>query len=73
VRTNEERRYEIGRFGVILLVEIDRYLRVTGMTATKFGRLAAGDPRLVSDLRRGRIPREPLVAQVKAFIAEQGA
>ncbi len=52
-----------------LLVEIDRYLRVTGMPATKFGRLAVGDPRLVGDLRRGRMPRDKMVAQVEAFMA----
>ena len=52
-----------------LLVEIDRYLRVTGMPATKFGRLAVGDPRLVGDLRRGRMQRDKMVAQVEAFMA----
>jgi hypothetical protein len=54
---------------VTLLGEIDRYLRVTGMPETKFGRLAVRDPRLVGDLRRGRMPRDKLVAQVEAFMA----
>jgi hypothetical protein len=61
-----------GRIGVTLLGEIDRYLRVTGMPATKFGRLAVGDPRLVGDLRRGRMPRDKLVARVEAFMAARG-
>ncbi|MEG3169937.1 hypothetical protein U1737_17235 [Sphingomonas sp. LB3N6] len=52
-----------------VLVKIDRYLRQTGMPMTKFGRLAVGDPRLVHDLRRGRQPREPMVARIELFIA----
>ena len=39
-----------------LLLEIDRYLRRTGMRETTFGRAAVNDPRLVGDLRRGRVP-----------------
>jgi hypothetical protein len=52
-------------------MEIDRYLRATGMPATRFGRLAVGDPRLVGDLRRGRMPRDKMIAQVEAFIARR--
>lgn len=52
-----------------LLIEIDRFLRRTAMPATKFGRLAVHDPRLVGDLRRGRQPRPRTVARVQAFIA----
>lgn len=37
-----------------LLIEIDRFLRRTGMPPTKLGRLAINDPRLVGDMRRGR-------------------
>ena len=51
-----------------LLIEIDRYLRRTGMPATKFGRLAVRDPRLVGDLRRGRQPRPYTVARVRALL-----
>lgn len=56
-----------------VLVKIDRYLRQTGMPMTKFGRLAVGDPRLVHDLRRGRQPREPMVARIESFIAADGS
>lgn len=42
----------------MLLRKVERFLREHNMAATKFGRLAAGDPRFVLDLRLGRIPRE---------------
>ena len=53
----------------MLMMEIDRFLRTTGMPATRFGRLAANDPRLVGDLRRGRQPGAALVERVLRFIA----
>ena len=37
--------------------EVERFLRRTGMPATKFGRLAVNDPRFVIGLRNGREPR----------------
>jgi hypothetical protein len=49
--------------------EIEKFLRRTEMPATRFGRLAAGDPGLVRDLRNGRELRPKLEARVKAFIA----
>jgi len=51
-----------------LLIKIDRYLRETTMSATRFGRLAVGDPRLVRDLRRGRQPGRDILARIDAFI-----
>ena len=33
---------------------IERFLREQDLPPTKFGRLAAGDPRLVLDIRMGR-------------------
>lgn len=51
--------------------EIERFLWRTKMPATKFGRLAVGDPRLVGDLRNGREPRAKLVARIEAFLAAQ--
>lgn len=51
--------------------KIEKFLRASEMPATKFGRLAAGDPRLVGDLRRGREPRAQLVARLEAFLAAQ--
>jgi hypothetical protein len=47
---------------------IENYIRRSGITPTKFGRLAAGDPMLVHDLRRGREPRAPMVARIEAFL-----
>jgi hypothetical protein len=55
----------------MLLVQIDRYLRATGMPPTRFGRLAVNDPRLVGDLRRGRLPGKKVQRRVEAFIAGQ--
>ena len=52
-----------------LLIEIDRYCRATGMPVTRFGRLAVHDPRLVHDLRLGRVPGPRLRQQVRAYIA----
>ncbi|WP_322963842.1 hypothetical protein [Sphingomonas fuzhouensis] len=56
-----------------LLGVIDRYLKTSHMPETKFGRLAVNDPRLVSDLRRGREPGQEMIARVNAFIAGQPA
>ena len=52
--------------------EIEKYLRRTAMPATRFGRLAVGDPRLVLDLRNGREPRPKMVARIEAFLADHG-
>ncbi len=51
--------------------EVEKFLRRTGMPATKFGRLAVNDPRFVLDLRRGREPRSRTAARVMGFIARQ--
>lgn len=51
--------------------EIEKFLRRTAMPATRFGKLAVGDPRLVRDLRNGREPRPKMVARIEAFLAEQ--
>lgn len=51
-----------------VLLKIDRYLRSTSMPPTRFGRLAVNDPRLVSDLQRGRHAGQRLVARIEAFI-----
>lgn len=51
--------------------KIEKFLRRTKMPATKFGRLALGDPRLVHDLRNGRELRAPTAARVEAFLAAQ--
>lgn len=51
--------------------EIEAFLRRTRMPAARFGRLAAGDPRLVYDLRLGRVPRPETEARLRAFLAAQ--
>ncbi|WP_210358675.1 hypothetical protein [Sphingomonas beigongshangi] len=54
-----------------LLADINAYLRRHGMKPSVFGRLAVNDPRLVRDLREGRLPRAALTARVRAFMGEQ--
>ena len=51
-----------------LLREIEAYLRRTRMSASRFGRTVARDPRLVHDLRRGR---EIKSARLRAAILAQ--
>ena len=51
-----------------ILLEIERALKRTGMSATSFGKEAVGDGRLVSDLRKGRDPSSRVAARVRAFI-----
>ena len=53
-----------------LLVQIDRYLRETGMAPTTFGRRVVNDPRLVHDLRLGRTPGPGIRARVEAALRE---
>ncbi|WP_144095312.1 hypothetical protein [Croceicoccus sediminis] len=52
----------------MLLREIEKFLRRTGMPATKFGRLSVRDPRLVLDMRNGREPRRRMVIRVEHFM-----
>ena len=52
----------------MLITRIERFLRETGMPWTKFGRLAAHDPRFVQDLRNGRTPREATANRVEHFM-----
>jgi hypothetical protein len=51
--------------------EIEKFLRRSNMPPTKFGRLAAGDPRLVGDLRNGREPGPKLTARLRAYLSTQ--
>ncbi|WP_294196186.1 hypothetical protein [uncultured Sphingomonas sp.] len=48
--------------------EIDSYLQRTGVAETTFGRRAVNDPRLVRDLRRGRVPGPLLRARIEAIL-----
>lgn len=52
----------------MLIRQIERFLRDTGMPWTKFGRLAVHDPRFVEDLRNGRTPRPETAARVTSFM-----
>ena len=52
----------------MLIRQIERFLRETGMPWTKFGRLAAHDPRFVEDLRNGCIPRPETQARIEHFM-----
>jgi hypothetical protein len=52
----------------MLIRRIERFLRDTGMPWTKFGRLAAHDPRFVGDLRNGRTPRPATAKRVEHFM-----
>ena len=54
----------------MLIRKIEVFLRRTGMPPTKFGRLAARDPRLVTDLRHGRMPRTRMERHVEHFMNE---
>ena len=52
----------------MLIRQIERFLRDTGMPWTKFGRLATHDPRFVEDLRNGRTPRPATERRVEHFM-----
>ena len=52
----------------MLIRTVEKFLREHEMPATKFGRLAANDPRFVLDLRMGREPRHPLETRVEHFM-----
>lgn len=52
----------------MILRQIERYLALSGMSATAFGRRVARDPRLVHDLRRGRELGPSLTQRIETFI-----
>ena len=52
----------------MLIFKIERFLSETGMPWTKFGRMAAHDPRFVQDLRNGRTPRPQTETRVEHFM-----
>lgn len=53
-----------------LLERIERHLKDTHMSATRFGRRAVGDPRFVLDLRMGRRPRRRTLERVERYLSE---
>ena len=52
----------------MLIRQIEVFLRHKRMPPTKFGRLAARDPRFVFDLRNGREPRPGTQRRVEHFM-----
>ncbi|MEB3415384.1 hypothetical protein VCJ71_04845 [Alteriqipengyuania sp. WL0013] len=52
----------------MLIRQIEKFLREHEMPPTKFGRLAAHDPRFVLDLRMGREPRQHTAARIEGFM-----
>jgi len=54
-----------------LLDRIERHLKETRMSATRFGRRAVGDPRFVLDLRMGRRPRRRTVEKVERYLDQE--
>ncbi len=57
----------------MLIRSIEKFLRQHEMAATKFGRLAAHDPRFVLDLRMGREPRDRTEQRIQGFMARYAA
>lgn len=55
-----------------LIWHIEKYLRATGMSPSLFGRESAKDPKLVFDLRNGRIPGNRLSTRVRTYMDERG-
>lgn len=51
-----------------LLVEVNRFIRREGVSATRIGREAVGDPRLVFDMRNGRMLRSATADRLKAYL-----
>lgn len=53
---------------MLLRRRIERFLKRTRMSPTRFGREVARDPGFVDDLRAGRKPRPRMEARVNAWL-----
>ena len=51
-----------------LLRQVEKFLHISAIPPTRFGREAMGDPRFVFDLRNGRDPRPRTVARVIRYL-----
>ena len=51
-----------------LLDSVEGFMRTFGVSATRFGRDAMGDPNFVHQLRGGREPRTPVRERVLAYM-----
>ena len=56
-----------------LLQRLERHLRRSATSATKFGRDALGDPSFVRELRNGRKPRPTTAARLAAVLDQAEA
>lgn len=56
----------------MLLTRIDRHLRRSGMSPTRFGRNAVSDPNLVQQLRAGRELRPRTAQRIVNHLKNQG-
>lgn len=56
-----------------LLTRIEAFLKRSRVSATRFGREAVRDPRLVHDLRRGRQPRRGMKRRILAYLDQAEA
>lgn len=54
---------------MLVMRKIERFLRQNDIAPTTFGRLAVGDPRLIHDMRRGRMFRASMIRRVENFMA----
>jgi tRNA-dihydrouridine synthase len=52
-----------------LLTLINRCIEQTGVSATRIGREALGDPRLIADIRRGRELRPHTEKKLLAYLS----
>jgi len=52
-----------------LLYDVEKFLRISRISAARFGRDAMQDPRFVFDLRKGREPGLRTVTRVRAYLA----
>lgn len=59
--------------GQKFLDEVEAFLARTKMKPTAFGRACVGDPSLVPDLRKGRMPSLRLVERVSSFLESHDA
>lgn len=57
----------------MLIRKVESFLQSHKMAPTKFGRLAAHDPRFVLDLRMGRIPRKKTEERTLQWMEEYNA
>lgn len=53
---------------MVLLQTVERFLKDTGTSPTRFGRDVANDPRLVWDMRKGRMPGAAMRSRILARV-----